>query len=479
MSTDDRLRRALRARADRVEPGDGSWEAIQAGVASERRRRQWRTGGFAGLAAVAVIGLLLGALALVGDDPTEVETGGMASSPTTTAAPPETTTPTPVATDLAGIWPFTSQEAAASYEAGDGPSDGFHGSADVDYTDPEATALDVARTYLGFPDPVIATAEETADADASAVTTVPPPGPGRVVVRSQPDVPMTTTLNLEQAPGSGAWYLTSALADNIPEVRWELSGGEASVSGTSTAFEGTVQLELRQDGMAFGDSLGGTFATGGSMGEMGPFEATFGFRQPSEKAGALIVYTDSAKDGTVQEATAVRVQLASDDRPAPRPPTTSPEGDRCAPTEHDVDDDLLVTVFFTCEEPGEVAPTTRVGSGTSEVLRSALEALLAGPTSAEEDRGFSSWFSDDTADALAGVSLTDGRAIVDLDPALPDLIPNASTSAGSASLLAELNATVFQFGTVDEVEYRLGGGCDAFFEWLQSSCTVITRADAG
>ncbi len=58
---------------------------------------------------------------------------------------------------------------------------------------------------------------------------------------------------------------------------------------------------------------------------------------------------------------------------------------------------------------------------------------------------------------------------------LRPLIPNASTSAGSEMLLAQLGATVFQFPTVASVEYRIEGSCDAFFEWLQRGCEVIER----
>jgi hypothetical protein len=34
---------------------------------------------------------------------------------------------------------------------------------------------------------------------------------------------------------------------------------------------------------------------------------------------------------------------------------------------------------------------------------------------------------------------------------------------------------VFQFDWVRSVEYRLDGSCDAFWEWLQRSCQVVTR----
>jgi hypothetical protein len=51
------------------------------------------------------------------------------------------------------------------------------------------------------------------------------------------------------------------------------------------------------------------------------------------------------------------------------------------------------------------------------------------------------------------------------------VIPHAR-SAGSA----QLDATVFQFRAVESVEYRLGGDCGAFGEWLQyGGCEAHTR----
>ncbi|HUF31883.1 MAG TPA: Gmad2 immunoglobulin-like domain-containing protein [Acidimicrobiales bacterium] len=497
MSTDDRLRRALRARADRVEPGHDSWAAIQSGVAAAQRRRRFRTAGWAGLAVAAMAAVAFVAVPMIGDDPTSVETGPVATSPTSGVEVPPPATGEPTGERFDGIWPFTTREAAARYEPGVGPGDGFHGSAEVDYTDPEATAVDFARTYLGFPDPVV---EEGFEGPWSVpVGERETSEAGGVVLRSQPDSPLKTTVGMRRLD-QGGWFVTGARAASIPEVRvtttvFFTAGDRAAVdrevtaTGTSTAFEGTIQLEVRQHGMGAGESLGATFTTGGSMGELGPFEATFTIERPTAPGGALVVFTDSAKDGTVQEATVVRMTfddgevagVDDDDVPGSDPSaTTVPANEASCPASDAAvtSDQMVVEVFFTCEEPGEVAVTLRAVPASPGVLRASLDALLAGPTADERADGFSSWFSEETAGALLGVTVADGRAVVDLDPSLPDLIPNASTSAGSAALLAELNATVFQFGTVDEVEYRLGGSCDAFFEWLQSSCTIITRADA-
>ena len=129
-----------------------------------------------------------------------------------------------------------------------------------------------------------------------------------------------------------------------------------------------------------------------------------------------------------------------------------------------------VDVFFPNEALGDVCsstfPVPRTVPATAP-LRGALDALLAGPTAAERGDGYGGWFSEATAGMLEGVRITDGVAYVDLAAELPDVIPNASTSCGSSSLLAMLDATVTQFPTVDRAHYSLDGDDDAFYEWLQ------------
>src|SRR5690606_40890265 len=112
------------------------------------------------------------------------------------------------------------------------------------------------------------------------------------------------------------------------------------------------------------------------------------------------------------------------------------------------------------------------------VLRASLNALLAGPTDAEREASLGSWFSAETVGMVRSVTIDDGHAVVDFDDLRP-VIPNASTSAGSARLLAQLDATVFQFRNVESVEYRIEGSCADFNEWLQhGGCAARPRPAA-
>jgi spore germination protein GerM len=105
---------------------------------------------------------------------------------------------------------------------------------------------------------------------------------------------------------------------------------------------------------------------------------------------------------------------------------------------------------------------------TPAVLTGALRALLAGPTAAERRAGYGGWFSAKTAGALRSVRISRRVAYIDFRD-FSRLIPNASTSCGSALLLAQLDRTATQFPTVSRAVYSFGGSRRAFYEWLQRS----------
>lgn len=137
-------------------------------------------------------------------------------------------------------------------------------------------------------------------------------------------------------------------------------------------------------------------------------------------------------------------------------------------------DSASLSIHFSRGE-STATVTRRVPAGTVG-LEAALRQLLRGPTPAERAEGIHSWFSDTTAQALRSVQVNEaGHAVVDFAD-LRELIPNASASAGSAMLLRELNGTAFAVPSVESVEYRIEGSCEAFWEWLQyGGCPVQQR----
>ena len=242
------------------------------------------------------------------------------------------------------------------------------------------------------------------------------------------------------------------------------------LSGRALAFEGTVDVEVREDGAD--EPLGTGFVTGGGD-VMRPFVGEVRLaREPSVPAGAIVLFTRSAEDGAVWSASVVRIRFASTPAQA-APCSTTPVGS-VRP------DEMEVTVTFSCDAAGEaeLVAVPRIVARSPGVLRATVAALLEGPTDAERARQIGSWFSDETAGALRSVDLDDGHAVVDF-AGLDRLIPNASASAGSQRLLAELDATVLAVDGVTSVEYRLDGSCDAFASWLQMDGCLVRPGEDG
>jgi putative hemolysin len=128
-----------------------------------------------------------------------------------------------------------------------------------------------------------------------------------------------------------------------------------------------------------------------------------------------------------------------------------------------------VELYFSNEtlgDPcGEVFPVARqVPADTPSV--EAVAALLAGPTPDEQAQGYGGWFSTETERLLRSAGVTDGTVRVDFADLRP-VIPNASTSCGSATLLAQLDRTLLQFPDIDATIYSIDGSPEAFYEWLQ------------
>jgi hypothetical protein len=102
------------------------------------------------------------------------------------------------------------------------------------------------------------------------------------------------------------------------------------------------------------------------------------------------------------------------------------------------------------------------------VLTGAMRALLAGPTPPERRAGYRGWFSARTRGMLRGARVAGGVAYIDFRD-FSGIIPSASSSCGSATLLAQLDRTATQFPTVRRTVYSFDGSRSAFYEWLQRS----------
>ncbi len=360
------------------------------------------------------------------------------AAPSTTTAPATTTTvPAAVA---AAMWPF--------------PGTGVH------YGTPTAAARSFATDFLRFRTPLVGDFQQ---GDSRS---------GEVPIRARAQGFVTTILVRQLGPGDD-WSVIGAATPDLevtsPGVGQEVTS-PVHLAGQALAFEGNVQVEVRQDGDL--GAIGHGFVTGGGDVKR-PFDGTVSFETPRSPYGAIVFSAPSAEDGSVEWAGAVRVAFRSTDIDAAGCGGSQP------PRPHLAAGRMEVKVYFNCDRAGggDVAPRPvyRDAPKSPDVLRVALEALVAGPTEAERSAGYSSWFSDKTASALRSVRIDNGHAVVDFEDLRP-LISGASSSAGSALLLSQLDTTVFQFRTVGSVEYRLTGSCEAFNEWLQyGGCERRTR----
>lgn len=170
----------------------------------------------------------------------------------------------------------------------------FSGSADS-YDDPVALVTAFASEYLGFTKLVVGGFE--ADGDDA----------GAVAVRSFENGTPTVVRVARAGDGDG-WGVLGASNENLI---LESPGQNATidspvtVSGQSTAFEGTIDIMVREYGRL--DPLVRDFATGGANGEMGPFTKQLDLAEGGADHGAVIVWTTSMEDGGTQEATVVRI----------------------------------------------------------------------------------------------------------------------------------------------------------------------------
>jgi hypothetical protein len=235
---------------------------------SEGHRRQLLIGIGA---LVAVVALATAIYLLTRDNGNSTRTAATSTTATTTSV----ATTLPVDTSTA-VWPFASSATR--------------------YSDPVSAARGFATDYVGFTNPVVGAFRQ---GDSRS---------GEVPVQAKATGPVTTVL-VRQLGDS--WWVLGASTPNIqlssPAALTAISS-PVRLQGTSTAFEATVNTQVRQD--AGTEPLGTGTVMGGANGQMSPFDGTLAFSRPTTASGAVTLLTRSAEDGSVAEATVVRVKFA-------------------------------------------------------------------------------------------------------------------------------------------------------------------------
>jgi len=149
----------------------------------------------------------------------------------------------------------------------------------------------------------------------------------------------------------------------------------------------------------------------------------------------------------------------------------------CLEDEPDDTAATVLRVYFPCGSSDLAIGSTyvyRAVPPTDLVLTTTLREMTKGPDAEEAALGFESPLPEAASGAFLGLSIVDGTAYIEFSST--DIFPaGAATAEGAQIFLSTLNANVFQFTSIEAVEYRLNGSCDAFWQQLGSGCETITR----
>lgn len=293
MTTEDRLRDALTARAASVEPRADGWTRIEDRMQQGSRTRSRRMAGLAAAAAALVAIAAVAVIAQQDDKPTPVVTDP-GPGPSTTTNVPTTNVPTTTA--------------PVSVGTARGPAEGVLWS--YSFATPREAASVFARDFLGMPNPNVG---EFQQGDTRS---------GEIVIHPKPTGTSATTLALRQYDGK--WYVIAANAANLEldtPTTDERITSPVHLTGRSIAFEGNVRVAvLRYDTTMQctvpTDSCGSdpgvyanTFFTGHGD-QKAPFETDVTFTKPARGYGYVVLWTNSAEDGSLSEATVRLIRFA-------------------------------------------------------------------------------------------------------------------------------------------------------------------------
>ncbi len=161
---------------------------------------------------------------------------------------------------------------------------------------PEAAATGFATDFLNMVNPVVGSFQQ---GDSRS---------GEVPVQPSATGPVTTVLVREFGSDNSWWVLGAGTAAiSLTDPAWNASiTSPVTLKGTAMAYEGTVQTQVREDDNS--KPLGEGYVTGGST-VMATFSGSLVFSKASTQYGAVVLYTTSAENGAVMEASVIRVQF--------------------------------------------------------------------------------------------------------------------------------------------------------------------------
>ncbi len=205
------------------------------------------------------------------DEGQEVSSGSASSTSSTSTS----STPTSMTDTSTAVWPFANSTTR--------------------YTDPLDAARSFATEFVGFKNPAVGAFNQ---GDARS---------GEVEIRTKISAP--TTVFVRQMSDDTWWVLGSTTSNIVVDkpATGALITSPIRVSGQASAFEGTVDVEVRQDGSK--TPIGKGFVTGNGGADLGPFNGEITFSEPTEAYGTLVFFTTSAEDGNINESGVMRIRF--------------------------------------------------------------------------------------------------------------------------------------------------------------------------
>lgn len=248
-----------------------------------------------------------------------------------------------------------------------------------------------------------------------------------------------TPTQTDSIPPDSQVNSTPLKSDNII-VRTPVQGTKISnpvvIKGEARTFENNVAVRITQSN---GKVLAEDFTTAKSedTGQFGPFEIQLSYSQPTQISGRIEVFQYSAKDGSEIDKVTVPVSFSSEKT-------------------------LTLNAYFpssnsqNCEA---VIPVKRTVPFTQQTARAALEQLLKGTTSSEQQRGVQSQIN--TGVKINSLTIQNDIARVDFNEALQS---GVAGSCRVQAIRSQITKTLLQFPTIKNVIISINGKSDEILQ---------------
>ncbi len=116
-----------------------------------------------------------------------------------------------------------------------------------------------------------------------------------------------------------------------------------------------------------------------------------------------------------------------------------------------------------------VFPVRRKAPKSLAVATAAMNQLFLGTTEEERSKGYSSPFSEKSADLLRRITIRNKTAYVDLND-FRTILTDVNTPCSRKQFLAQMTRTVARFRTVKKVIFAIEGDPEAFYAFLKIPC---------